>query len=401
MDSVDAVVVGAGVVGLAIARALALSGREVMVLEACEAFGTETSSRNSEVIHAGIYYPTGSLKATLCVAGKHLLYRYCAARGVPHQRIGKVLVAVDDSELAALAKYEKQGRINGVPLQPLDATQVRRLEPAVRAVAGLWSASTGIIDSHALMLALLGDAEAAGALLVTRTPVERIEVTDDGMVVRTGGEQPLAVHCRLLVNAAGLHAQALATRLTRTGPGPRPRVPPAYFAKGHYFTLAGRTPFQHLVYPMPDHAGLGIHVTLDLAGRCRFGPDVTGWPQSPEYAFEPGLQDKFAQAIRRYWPELPDGALQEGYTGVRPKVSGPTEPAGDFMIEGPAEHGVPGLVNLFGIESPGLTSSLAIGWKVADMLGLRRPADLPEDVPEQGAGPDVQSAVQVADSFRT
>jgi L-2-hydroxyglutarate oxidase LhgO len=401
MDSVDAVVVGAGVVGLAIARALALSGREVMVLEACEAFGTETSSRNSEVIHAGIYYPTGSLKATLCVAGKHLLYRYCAARGVPHQRIGKVLVAVDDSELAALAKYEKQGRINGVSLQPLDAAQVRELEPAVRAVAGLWSASTGIIDSHALMLALLGDAEAAGALLVTRTPVERIEVTDDGMVVRTGGDQPLAIHCRLLVNAAGLHAQALATRLTRTGPDPRPRVPPAYFAKGHYFTLAGRTPFQHLVYPMPDHAGLGIHVTLDLAGRCRFGPDVTGWPQAPEYAFESGLHDKFAQAIRRYWPELPDDALQEGYTGVRPKVSGPTEPAGDFMIEGPAEHGVPGLVNLFGIESPGLTSSLAIGWKVADMLGLRRPADLPEDMSVQGTGPDALSALQVADSFRT
>jgi L-2-hydroxyglutarate oxidase LhgO len=402
MDSVDAVVVGAGVVGLAIARALALSGREVMVLEACEAFGTETSSRNSEVIHAGIYYPTGSLKATLCVTGKHLLYRYCEARGVPHQRIGKVLVAVDDSELPALAKYEKQGRINGVPLQPLDAAQVRRLEPEVRAVAGLWSASTGIIDSHALMLALLGDAESAGAMLVTRTPVQGIELTDDGMIVRTGGDQPLALHCRMLVNAAGLHAQSLANRLTRTGSGARPRVPPAYFAKGHYFTLAGRTPFKHLVYPMPDHAGLGIHVTLDLAGRCRFGPDVTGWPQAPEYAFESGLRDKFAQAIRRYWPELPDDALQEGYTGVRPKVSGPTEPAGDFLIEGPAEHGVQGLVNLFGIESPGLTSSLAISWKVADMLGLRRPADLPEGPLGADAACDATSlpAGQAADHAR-
>lgn len=394
MDSVDAVVVGAGVVGLAIARALALSGREVLVLEACEAFGTQTSSRNSEVIHAGIYYPTGSLKARLCVAGKHLLYAYCAARGVPHRRVGKVLVAVDDSELPALAKYAKQGQINGVPLEPMTAEAVRRREPSVRAVSGLWSQSTGIIDSHAYMLALLGDAETAGAMLVTRTPVHSIELTDDGPVVRTGGEQPLALRCRLLVNSAGLNAQALASSTTALGALTPPSVPPAYFAKGHYFTLSGRSPFSHLVYPMPDHAGLGIHVTLDLAGQCRFGPDVTRWPQSPDYAFEDGLQERFEQAIRRYWPDLPAGALQPGYTGVRPKVSGPTEPAGDFIIDGPARHGVPGLVNLYGIESPGLTASLAIAWEVAAMLGLPPVADAPEfnrahpvDTPAQSPSP--------------
>lgn len=378
MESVDAVVVGAGVVGLAVARALAMTGREVIVLEACEAFGTQTSSRNSEVIHAGIYYPTGSLKARLCVSGKHLLYAYCAARGVPHRRIGKVLVAADDSEVTVLAKYAHQAQLNGVTLEPLTAEAVRRLEPAVRAVSGLWSSTTGIIDSHAYMLALLGDAQAAGALLVTRTPVQRIELDDEGPIVHTEGEQAMALRCRLLVNAAGLGAQALARRVSARGRHTPPRVPPAYFAKGHYFTLSGRSPFSHLVYPMPDHAGLGIHVTLDLAGQCRFGPDVTRWPAEPEYGFEDGLQPRFEQAIRRYWPDLPQGALQPGYTGIRPKVSGPTEAAGDFLIEGPETHGVPGLVNLYGIESPGLTASLAIAWDVAGRLGLAAPADAPE-----------------------
>jgi len=367
MESVDAVVIGAGVVGLAVARALALAGREVLVLEAEEGFGTQTSSRNSEVIHAGIYYPQGSLKATLCVRGKSMLYAYCAARGVAHRRIGKVLVAADAAERPVLETYARKAAANGVPLEPLSAADVARLEPAVRAVAGLWSESTGIVDSHGLMLALLGDAEAAGATLVSHTPLERARAVDGGFELHAGGAEPIALRCRLLVNSAGLSAQRVAHAIEGLA---STHVPPAHYAKGHYFTLAGRTPFSHLVYPMPDHAGLGIHVTLDLAGRCKFGPDVTRWPAVPDYAFEDGLEPKFYEAIRRYWPDLPDGALQPGYTGVRPKISGPAAPAGDFMIQGPEVHGVAGLVNLFGIESPGLTSSLAIAQAVAARLGL-------------------------------
>ena len=365
MDRVDTVVVGAGVVGLAIARELARAGREVLILEAAERFGTQTSARNSEVIHAGIYYPVGSLKATLCVRGKQMLYRYCAERGVSHRRIGKVLVASDDSERAALQGYANRAAANGVPLAPLTGAEVARLEPAVRAVAGLWSDSTGIIDSHGLMLALLGDAEQAGATLVTHTPVTGGRVEPGGIVIHTGGADPLTLQCRTLVNSAGLAAQRLAASLQGL---PAAAVPPTFFAKGHYFTLAGRAPFNHLVYPMPDNAGLGIHVTLDLGGQCKFGPDVTRWLDTPDYGFEPGLEDKFYGAIRRYWPDLPDGALQPGYTGIRPKVTGPAEAAGDFVIAGPQDHGVPGLVNLFGIESPGLTSSLAIARRVATLL---------------------------------
>jgi L-2-hydroxyglutarate oxidase LhgO len=367
MESVDAVVVGAGVVGLAVARALALGGREVLVLEASEAFGTGTSSRNSEVIHAGIYYPTGSAKARLCVEGKRMLYAYCAARGVPHRRIGKVLVACDAAEIPTLDGYARKAAANGVTLEPLSAGEVARMEPAVRAVAGLWSETTGIVDSHGLMLALLGDAEGAGATLVVHTPVVEGCAVDGGFELRTGGDEPMDLRCRLLVNAAGLSAQRVARAIAGM---PAAQVPPAFYAKGHYFTLAGRSPFSHLVYPMPDHAGLGIHVTLDLGGQCKFGPDVTRWPEAPDYAFEDGLEPKFYAAIRRYWPELPDGALQPGYTGVRPKVSGPADPAGDFMIQGPEVHGLAGMVNLFGIESPGLTSSLAIAREVALRLGV-------------------------------
>lgn len=395
MEQVDAVVIGAGVVGLAVARALALAGHEVLILESAEAFGTGTSARNSEVIHAGLYYPTGSLKARLCVQGKALLYRYCAARGVPHQRIGKLLVATSTDELPALEKYRAQAQINGVSLEPLDAAAVHRLEPAVRAVAGLWSESTGIIDSHGLMLALLGDAEAAGATLVTHTPVLGLARDDSAhsahsthsadsaksadsaptssgqshpsrVLVRCGGAAPMTLAARIVVNSAGHSAQAVARDLVGEVP--------AHHAKGHYFTLSGRSPFSHLVYPMPNHAGLGIHVTLDLAGRCRFGPDVTRWlnrvPQPEDYAFEEGLRESFARAIRLYWPDLEIDRLQPGYTGIRPKVTGPNEAAGDFVIQGPAEHGVSGLVNLFGIESPGLTSSLAIAAAVLDQLGI-------------------------------
>ncbi|HNW77826.1 MAG TPA: NAD(P)/FAD-dependent oxidoreductase [Candidatus Competibacteraceae bacterium] len=357
MERVDSVVVGAGVVGLAIARQLAKAGREVLILEAEASFGTQTSARNSEVIHAGIYYPSGSLKARLCVRGKDLLYAYCAARGIGHQRIGKLLIASDASELPKLAAYARQAAANGVSLQPLSAEDVQQREPAIRAVAGLYSASTGIVDSHGLMLALLGDAEQAGATLVTHTPLLSARIAAEGLVLDTGGTAPFRLRCRRLVNAAGLHAQTLARNMAGF---PAAHIPPTFYAKGHYFTLHGRPPFRHLVYPMPDEAGLGIHVTLDLGGQCRFGPDVSGWPDTPDYRFEAGLEEKFQRAIRRYYPDLPDGALHAGYTGIRPKISGPGAAAGDFIIQGPGQHGVPGLVNLFGIESPGLTACLAL-----------------------------------------
>ncbi|MBK8962720.1 MAG: NAD(P)/FAD-dependent oxidoreductase [Candidatus Competibacteraceae bacterium] len=366
METVECVVVGAGVIGLAVARELALAGHEVLILEALERFGTQSSAHNSEVIHAGLYYPPGSLKARLCVQGKERLYRYCAERGIAHRRIGKLLVACAEAELPALASYAERAAANGVPLQPLAAADIRRLEPAVRAVAGLYSESTGILDSHGLMLALLGDAERAGATLVTHAPVVAGRIKRDGVVLRTGGEQPFELRCRRLVNAAGLRAQELARSLAGF---PTEQVPPTFYAKGHYFTLSGRAPFRHLVYPMPDHAGLGIHVTLDLGGQCKFGPDVSGWPAALNYEFEPGLDAKFYRAIRRYYPELPDGSLQPGYTGIRPKVTGPTEAAGDFILQGSAEHGVAGLVHLFGIESPGLTASLAIARQVVEFIG--------------------------------
>ena len=367
METVDAVVIGAGVIGLAVARQLALVGREVLILEAEGRFGAQTSSRNSEVIHAGLYYPTGSLKARLCVRGKELLYRYCAERDVAHRRIGKLLIAAEEAERPALAGYAQRAAANGVSLQPLTAAEICQMEPAVRAVAGLYSESTGILDSHGLMLALLGDAEQAGATLVTHTPVTGACTEPGGIVVRTGGAAQFALRCQSLVNAAGLHAQDLARRIVGF---PAECVPPTFYAKGHYFTLSGRAPFRHLVYPMPDHAGLGIHATLDLGGQCKFGPDVSGWPAAPDYAFEPGLEDKFYRAIRRYYPDLPDGALRPGYTGIRPKVTGPTEAAGDFIIQGPAAHGLAGLLNLFGIESPGLTACLAIAEQVlAELTG--------------------------------
>jgi L-2-hydroxyglutarate oxidase LhgO len=367
LETVDTVVIGSGVVGLAVARRLALAGREVLILEAEATFGTQTSARNSEVIHSGLYYPTGSLKAFLCVRGMKLLYRYCAERNIAHRRIGKLLIAANESELPALANYAQRAAANGVLLESLTSADVRRLEPAVRAIAGLYSESTGILDVHQLMLTLLGDAEQAGAILVTHTPVVAGKIESDGILLRTGGDDPFELRCRILVNSAGLYAQELARRLEGF---PTECVPPTFYAKGHYFTLGGRAPFQHLVYPMPDHAGLGIHVTLDLGGQCKFGPDVSSWPASPDYSFEIGLEEKFYRAIRRYYPDLPDGSLQSGYTGIRPKVTGPTQPAGDFIIQGPSKHGIIGLVNLFGIESPGLTSCMAIAEKVLGELAL-------------------------------
>jgi L-2-hydroxyglutarate oxidase LhgO len=355
---IDCVVVGAGVVGLAIARALALSGREVLVAEATEGIGTGTSSRNSEVIHAGIYYPAGSLKATLCVRGKHLLYGYCAERGIPHQRLGKLIVATDAAQAAMLDDIARRALANGVDdMARISGAEAMRLEPALQCIAALVSPSTGIVDSHALMLALQGDAENAGAQCVFHTPLLSGSVrAEGGFELRFGGDDAMALSCNTLVNAAGLHAPALARRIDGV---PADTVPRAFLCKGSYFTLAGRAPFSRLIYPVPQHAGLGVHLTLDMGGQAKFGPD-TEWIDNEDYSLDPRRAEVFYDAVRTYWPALPDGALIPGYTGIRPKISGPHEPAADFLIAGPARHGVPGLVNLFGIESPGLTSCLAI-----------------------------------------
>jgi len=364
-ESIDCAVIGAGVVGLAIARALALEGREVLLLEATDAIGTQTSSRNSEVIHAGIYYATGSLKARLCVEGKRRLYEYCASRGVGHKRVGKLLVATREEEIPALDALAAKAAANGVDdLIPLTPAEVRDYEPEVTAVAGLFSPSTGIIDSHGYMLALQGDAEAAGAALAFKSPLLGGAIEEGGIRLEVGGAEPMALLCKTVVNAAGFGAQAIGRAIRGLDPA---TVPPIFLCKGTYFTLGGRTPFRHLVYPMPDGAWLGLHVGLDLAGRARFGPDVE-WVDAVDYHVDPARSASFYPEIRRYWPGLPDGALMPAYAGVRPKLQPKGGPVTDFMIQGPGEHGVPGLVNLYGIESPGLTSSLAIGERVAGML---------------------------------
>lgn len=365
MERVDCIVIGAGVVGLAVARALAQAGREVLILEAEGSIGTGTSSRNSEVIHAGIYYPQGSLKARLCVAGRDALYAFCDSHGVPYRRCGKLIVATDESQLAGLDALQAHALANGVDdLLRLDGDQVKALEPQLNAVAGLLSPSTGIVDSHGLMLALQGDAEAAGALLALHAPVEAVEVLGNGLKVEVGGAEPMTLLATTLINCAGHAAPAIAARTTGLAAD---RVPPRYFAKGSYFSLATPTPFRHLVYPLPEPGGLGVHLTLDLGGQARFGPDVE-WVDSLDYTMDESRADRFYAAIRRYWPGLPDDALQPAYTGIRPKISGPGEPATDFRIDGPAEHGVAGLVNLFGIESPGLTAALAIADEVCERL---------------------------------
>lgn len=355
---IDCIVVGAGVVGLAIGRALAMSGREVMIVEAAEGIGTGTSARNSEVIHAGIYYPKGSLKARLCVKGKQMLYAYCKERGVGHQQLGKLIVATSESENAMLAQIRQKAHDNGVTdLEMLTAAQAQSLEPALSCTAALISPSTGIVDSHGLMLAYQGDAEHAGAQCVFHTPlIKGRALPEGGFELAFGGPDAMTLTCNVLVNASGLHAPTLARQIEGI---PANSIPPEYLCKGSYFTLQGRAPFTRLIYPVPQHAGLGVHLTLDLGGQAKFGPD-TEWITEENYDIDPRRGDSFYDAVRTYWPELKDGALQPGYTGIRPKISSPTEPAADFMIAGPATHGVCGLVNLFGIESPGLTSSLAI-----------------------------------------
>jgi L-2-hydroxyglutarate oxidase LhgO len=365
-DTTDTLIIGAGVIGLAVARALAMAGRDVIVVEKNTGIGEETSSRNSEVIHAGLYYPTGSLKARLCVAGKEALYAYCADRGIPHRRCGKVLVAGSQTQLEQLRAIERQAAINGVTdLEWLDERRVRALEPAVDGVAGLFSPSTGIFDSHALMVALQGDLERHGGMLALKSEFVDGEV-DDGrlrVTIDSDGTRSTIV-ARTLVNCGGLHASRVAGALR--GLDPR-LVPATRFAKGNYFNLRGPSPFRHLVYPLPEQGGLGVHATLDLAGRTRFGPDVE-WSDTLDYRVDVSRAAAFYAAIRRYWPALADGTLEPGHVGIRPKIAGPGEQAADFLIQGPADHGIEGLVNLFGIESPGLTACLAIADHVAGLL---------------------------------
>jgi L-2-hydroxyglutarate oxidase LhgO len=365
MERVDCAVVGAGVVGLAVARALAERGLETLVLEAETLIGSGISSRNSEVIHAGIYYEAGSLKAALCVRGRHLLYEYCASRGVPHRRCGKFIVAAHVDQLGELERLLAAGLRNGVnDLVMVDGASARAQEPALHCVAALHSPSTGIVDSHGLMLALQGDFERAGGMLAFGARVAGGVAKHDGIVLEVGGDEPMQLMAGIVVNSAGLHAPALAAHLVGMRDG---TVPQGYLAKGNYFSLPGRSPFSRLIYPVPEPGGLGVHLTLDLAGQARFGPDVE-WVESLDYRVDPHRADGFYAAIRRYWPSLPDDALQPAYAGIRPKLRGPGQGSADFVIQGPAEHGVPGLVNLFGIESPGLTASLAIAECVATMV---------------------------------
>jgi L-2-hydroxyglutarate oxidase LhgO len=367
MDTVDALVIGAGVVGLAVGRALAQRGLETLVIERAEAIGTATSSRNSEVIHAGLYYPTGSLKAQLCVSGRELLYRFCESHGVAHRRCGKLLVANGQAQRARLRDIAAQAAANGVhDLQWLSGEEARRLEPALRADEALLSPSTGIVDSHGLMLALQGDLEHAGGAVALRSRVEAIRGGSTPHVVRVAtDDETMELAAGVVVNAAGLWAVEVARTIERL---PVDRLPTPRFAKGHYFSLSGRAPFSRLVYPMPEEGGLGVHLTLDLAGQARFGPDVE-WlsatsAEALSYAVDPARAVDFERSVRHYWPQLPDQALQPAYAGIRPKIDGGT----DFVVEGPAAHGIPGLVNLFGIESPGLTACLALADRVVACL---------------------------------
>jgi len=369
MEQVDSVVIGAGVVGLAVARALALAGREVVIVEAEGSIGSITSARNSEVIHSGLYSPPDWLKTRLCIEGRRLLYPYCEARGIAHRRCGKLVVATDAGQVSALERLARNAHANGVEdLRLIDGAAARAMEPALQAVAALHSTVTGVIDSHAFMLALLGEAEDHGAVLALRSPLAAAQVVAGGFVLDVGGAEPMRLHARCLVNSAGLAASRVAACIEGLAPQ---QVRATHPCKGNYFALSGvRAPFSRLIYPMHDAAGLGVHLTLDLAGQARFGPD-TEWlvDDGPiDYRVDAARGAGFYAAIRRYWPGLPEGALQPDYSGLRPKLSAQGQPAQDFAIDGPAQHGVAGLVNLFGIESPGLTSALAIAERVREAL---------------------------------
>jgi L-2-hydroxyglutarate oxidase LhgO len=365
VQDVDCIVIGAGVVGLATARALARAGRDVIILESERRFGMHTSSRNSEVIHAGIHYEPDSLKARLCRAGRDLLYGYCAERGIPHRRCGKFTVATCPSQLAALEKIESNARANDVfDLKWLDPAEARRAEPALNCIRALASPSTGIIDSHALMQALLADAESSGAVIAYDTRVTRLRPTPAGIELAVNSESAPVARARLAVNCAGLRADRVAACIV--GFPPR-HIPTVRFAKGSYFALSGASPFSRLVYPAPQAGGhLGIHMTIDLNGAARFGPD-TEWVQGIDYAVDATRAALFAEVIRQYWPGLDPARLYPAYAGIRPKISGSGEPSRDFSISGPQEHGVAGVINLFGIESPGLTASLALGQHIAGL----------------------------------
>jgi L-2-hydroxyglutarate oxidase LhgO len=365
MDEIETIVIGAGVVGLAIGRALAEKGQQVLVLEAEPDFGSGISARNSEVIHAGIYYPEGSLKARACVEGRTLLYDYLKSRGLPYRQCGKFIVASQDSQIDKLKEIKMRAEQAGVfDLEWVSAADIQAQEPNVSCVAGLWSPSTGIIDSHGYMQGLLTDIETHGGQLVCHTPVVSVEVVDNGFEVTTGGEHPFSIHCKNLINSAAFGAQTIAAATKGLDPK---FVPPLYYARGAYFVLAGKPVFSHLIYPVPEPGGLGVHVTLDMGGQVRFGPDVE-WIDSLDYTLKPERSQSFYKAIRAYYPALEDGALLPGYTGVRPKLKAKGEGDADFLISGPSTHGVKGLVNLFGIESPGLTSSLALANLVAQEL---------------------------------
>jgi len=369
MSDIDCLVIGAGVVGLAVARELAQAGREVVIAEAAEGIGTQTSARNSEVIHAGIYYPPGSLKARVCVEGRKRLYRYLAERGLPHKACGKLIVATSESQKPALETIIARAVASGVDsLRWLSGTDAKAMEPEVRCEIALLSPETGVVDSHALMLSLLGECEAAGGSLALNTPIASWRREADGFSVDFGGADPATYTVRSIVNSAGHGAPKLLSQLEGF---PAQHVPVQHYAKGNYFALTGRQPFSHLVYPVPEAAGLGIHATIDMGGRVKFGPDVEWVEHDQDLVVDPTRAEKFYAAIRTYWPALPDGALVADYAGIRPKLHGPTEPMPDFRIDGPEAHGVSNLVNLLGIESPGLTSSLAIAEMVAERLDAR------------------------------
>lgn len=365
METVDVVVIGAGVVGLACASALAQAGREVLIVEREACFGSGISARNSEVIHAGLYYPPGSLKARLCVEGRQQLYAYCEQRGVAHARCGKLVVAGRSTQVDALQAIANRARQNGVDdLRLLERTEIAALEPALDAHAALLSPSTGIVDSHGLMLALLGDAERHGAMLALGSPVTGGVADGDGVVLEIGGEAPMTLRAQWVINAAGLDAVALGSAIRSAASAQAPR---ARFARGVYFSYSGKAPFSRLIYPIPEPGGLGVHLTLDLGGQAKFGPDVE-WIDQPDYHVDPARVGRFAEAIRSWWPALDADRLQPGYAGVRPKIVGPGEADADFRIDGPMQHGVAGLIHLYGIESPGLTASLAIGNHVATLV---------------------------------
>jgi len=366
-DRVDCVVIGAGVVGLAVARACAQAGLDTLVLETEPAIGTATSARNSEVIHAGLYYPHGSLKARLCVRGRQALYDYCTDHGIAHRRCGKLIVATHSGQISALDRIGAAATANGVlDLRRLDAAQVHAREPALHCVAALESPSTGIIDSHGLMLALQGDLESAGGLLALRSPVLSGQILTDGILLHIGGDEPMELIARRVVNCAGLQAQTVAATFDGLPPE---HIPVGRYAKGNYYALSGKAPFSCLIYPVPEPGGLGVHLTLDLGGQARFGPDVE-WIDAIDYRVDPARAAGFYAAIRRYWPGLRDGALRPDYAGIRPKLTLPTGQDADFLIQDARSHGIPGLVNLYGIESPGLTACLAIADEVMQRPGM-------------------------------